>query len=347
VTGGTAAPALPLTAVQRRYRQAVLAKLERGTYRLEEVPVCLCGQRGGVTIADHDRYGFPVGVVLCTTCGLARSTPRLAAADLPAFYEDDYHPLHGLQHGPDPDPNAALFRLANGAAILAFLDDLLPPRPLRVADVGCGTGRVLREFAAALDRPVAVVGCDYSAAFVDAGKRAGSDIRHGGPETMMNMAPFDVVILSHVVEHFPEPVADLAAVRALGHSRALFYVEVPGLLSIDHKPEYAYRLDQYLTIAHTFHFTLETLTATMNRAGFGIARGDEYVRSVFIPAPAATPRNDPELAPRILASLNHLERSWPLRARRLYRMTRQRAVAIAKRVLPESAIAALRRVRGR
>ena len=210
---------------------------------------------------------MPVGVRLCTACGLARTTPRLAPACLPDFYEEDYHGLHqGISR---PDPGVALFRRGQGAAIYRYLADFLPQGALRVADVGAGTGQVLREFEAmALGRDLHTTGCEYASAFVSAGRLAGTDLRQGGPEVLVHDGPFDVVLLSHVVEHLPYPVEDLEVVRSLGHPRTLFYVEVPGLLTIDDKPEYAYRLSQYLTLAHNFHFTSGTLAATMARSGF-------------------------------------------------------------------------------
>lgn len=330
---------MPLSAIQSEYRERLLSKLASGHYQLEEVRSCLCGSTDGTVIASHDRFDVPVGMVLCRACGLARTTPRLAAANLPAFYEHEYHGLHfGLRH---PTPDTALFRTGQGVKVLEALFDLLPDRPLRVADVGAGTGQVLREFAAAIGRPIAGVGCEYSQAFVDAGRAAGSDIRHGGPETLGDYAPYDVVILSHVAEHFPDPVPELARLRELGHGRTLYYVEVPGLLTIDEKPEYAYSLEQYVTLAHTFHFTLETLTATMWRAGFGQIRGDEEVVGVWIPSSPADPPLDPAVAERILESLSRLE-SWPIRARRLRARLRQSIATAAKTILPESVVAAIR-----
>jgi SAM-dependent methyltransferase len=332
-------PAIPLTRTQTEDRSQVLAKLAAGEYRLERVVRCLCGSADSVPLADHDRFGIPVGVVLCSVCGLARTTPRLAAANLASFYETDYHGLHLSVRRPTPDE--ILFRRRPEAAIHPFLADLLPPGPLSVADVGAGSGRDLRAFAEAVAGPIRVIGCEYSEAFAAAGRAAGTDIRHGGPETLTEFAPYDVVIMSHVVEHFPDPISDLAAIRALGHDRTLFYVEVPGLLSIDRKPDCAYRLDQYLTLAHTFHFTLETLTATMNRAGFGLARGDEEVRAAFTPAPLTTPRNDSEMAARVLTSLRRLD-SWPMRVRRVKPALRRRLVVAAGTLLPASWIRVLR-----
>ncbi|MEX0626374.1 MAG: class I SAM-dependent methyltransferase [Chloroflexota bacterium] len=330
---------MPLTPIQTEDRSHLLAKLAAGEYRLERLDRCLCDSADSVSIADHDRFGIPVGVVLCQACGLARTTPRLATANLASFYQTDYHGLHLSVRRPDPDQ--ILFRRRPEAAIHPFLADLLPPGPLSVADVGAGTGRDLRAFAEAVGGPIHVVGCDFSEAFAAAGRAAGTDIRHGGPETLIEFAPYDAVILSHVVEHFPNPTTDLAAIRSLGHDGTLFYVEVPGLLSIDRKPEYAYRLDRYLTLAHTFHFTLDTLAATMKRAGFRLVRGDEEVRAAFIPAPVTSPPNDSEMATRILTSLRRLD-SWPMRLRRVKPALRQRLVVAARAILPVSWIKALR-----
>jgi SAM-dependent methyltransferase len=311
VTVGTCAPAFRLSPVQRRYRATVLSKLTDGQYHLEKVPDCpLCGSSEATSLASHDRFGLPVGVVLCRSCGLVRSTPRLAASDLPAFYEEDYHGLHGL---PAPDPSMALFRSGQGAAVFATIRDQLPERRLRVAEIGAGTGQVLREFAEAAGGAM-LAGCEYASAYVDAGRSAGTDLRQGGPETLRDLAPFDVVILSHVVEHFPDPVAGLTEVRTLGDLNTLFYVEVPGLLTIENKSEYAYRFDRYLTLAHTFDFTLATLTDTLARSGFQLVRGDEQVRSVYRQSEPWEPEPDPANAQKVLARLEALG-SWSNRLR--------------------------------
>jgi SAM-dependent methyltransferase len=325
-----------LTTIQSRARSRLMGKVADGTYRLENVVICLCGGVDSQALASHDRFGIPVGVVLCTDCGLARTSPRLGAADLGAFYEHDYHGLHfGIE---EPDPSTALFRRGQGVAIHALLAAELPPGRLRVADVGAGTGQVLREFADA-HGDVDGVGCEYSTAFVAAGRRAGTDMRQGGPEVLGS--PFDVVILSHVVEHFPDPIADLAAVRALGHERTLFYVEVPGLLTIDRKPEYAYSLAQYLTLAHTYHFTRSTLAATMARAGFVEVLGDETVRAVYRAGPIVEPTPDRTMALAIKSSLAQLDRPSIL-IRGLALRLRQVLAVAAKAALPASLVRFIR-----
>lgn len=335
-----ASPSKRLSPVQDRFRAALLEKIATGEYEYERAETCLCGGTASVQLAAHDRFGIPVGTVLCQSCGLCRTDPRLATKDLPSFYNEIYHGLH--QGIADPNPRSVLFRVGQGAAIHSYFLDLLPVGPVRVAEIGCGTGSVLREFqAAAVGRDVDVAGCEYAEAFASAGRDAGTDVRLGGPEALLSGAPYDVVIMSHVAEHFPDPVRGLQEVRGLGHPATLYYVEVPGVMTIHRKPEYGFRLDRYLTLAHTYHFTLRTLSATMARAGFELVRGDEEVRSVF-KAGGADPEADPETAAKILRYLGWLERSWQMRVARGWQATKPVVGRAIRTVLGDRLYATIR-----
>ncbi len=327
------APVEPLNHVQAGVRRAFLAKLASGEYRLERVDTCLCGCTSGEQVADHDRFGVPVGVEVCADCGLARTSPRLAADCLPAFYEHEYHGLHmGLVI---PDASTALYRQGQGSQIFARVADLLP-RSVRVAEIGCGTGQVLREFevaAFAAGHRVQAVGCEYASAYVEAGRTAGSDIRSGGPSVLVADGPFDLVILSHVVEHFADVPGDLESVSRLLDRGGLAYVEVPGILAIHRKPQYDFRFSRYLTLAHTYHFSLATLTDAMGRTGFELVRGNEDACTVFRWAAAPVVRRVPERAGEVVRYLAWLESSPSVRAQRIALWTRRRTRSTARTVL--------------
>jgi SAM-dependent methyltransferase len=338
----TSAPPQRLTAAQERFRDAVLAKLNAGDYALEAVRYCLCGSQDAVPVADRDRFGLPVGVVVCSACGLARTSPRLTQESLPRFYDEDYHGLHiGV---PDPAASTSLFRRGHGRVIYSLLERSLPARQLRVAEVGCGTGQVLREFIAAgarRGREMTGIGCEFASAYVEAGRDAGTTIRQGGPETLRDDAPFDVVILSHVVEHFTDVPGELAQISHLVATDGLVYVEVPGILTIDAKAEYEYEFGQYLTLAHTYHFSLDTLVDAMNRAGFTLVFGDEETRSVFRRAPRRVERSTGRGAAVVLEYLDSLDRSrslpWKRAALRARRGVVTHAQRAARSVLPNPA----------
>ena len=276
-------PAVTLTAVQERQRERFLERIADGTYHWEDVRQCLCGATEVLPVSEKDRFGLPVGVVACTTCGLVRTSPRLAAENLPAFYDVDYHALH--QGITNPTPETALFREGQGAAVYDIVRGHLPDGRLLVAEIGAATGGVLREFAASAEsdgRSVDLIGCEYAHEFVEVGRAAGTDLRQGGVEALLGAPPVDVLIMSHVVEHFPDPATELVRIRGLLKPGAIVYVEVPGLLTLHTKSEYEFDLLEYLTLAHTFHFTRASLIQTMRRAGFKMVSADEEVRAVFV-----------------------------------------------------------------
>ena len=326
-------PSWPLDAVQRDFLQAVASKFEHGIYHWELVPECLCGSRSATQIADRDRFGIPIGVVVCRDCGLLRTTPRLAACDLGAFYRDDYHGLHfGV---PSPQPNATLFRGGQGSRIYHIVRDALPAGELRVAEVGAGTGQVLRGFErAAVDdgRTAMAFGCDLSAAYAQAGRSVGTLIEQGGPSSLAAHAPFDVVILSHVVEHFADPVRELLSIREMLSADGVAYIEVPGVFAIHRSRGYAYNLGDYLTLAHLYHFTLESLTAVAGMAGYSIVRGDQDACAVFRPGTVQRPPQA-VLADEVIRYLRQVQRSPRLRLKRGMMAARRAALSAARMVL--------------
>jgi SAM-dependent methyltransferase len=73
------------------------------------------------------------------------------------------------------------------------------PRPLRVLDFGCGRGKYMRCLAAVGHE---VVGADANPDYVAEGRAAGFET-HSPGELFASPADFDIVFLSHLVEHLP------------------------------------------------------------------------------------------------------------------------------------------------
>lgn len=96
--------------------------------------------------------------------------------------------------------------------VLAPLLDALraagAPRPLRVVDVGCGLGYVVRWLAArgALGADVELVGCDYNRALIEAARAAASDeglpCRFHVANAFTLREPATVFLSTGVVHHF-------------------------------------------------------------------------------------------------------------------------------------------------
>lgn len=149
----------------------------------------------------------------------------------------------------------------------ALLREHLEEVPARVLDFGCGSGDLLAELAAA-NPDSRFFGCDLSApALAAAGQRLA-----GLPNaTIANLGqlasegPYDLVILSHVLEHLLE-FSPLAWLRDLLADDGMLYVEVPDALRYELRPrlEYLYYLDRL----HVNHFTPQAMATLGARFGF-------------------------------------------------------------------------------
>jgi SAM-dependent methyltransferase len=226
-------------------------------------------------VAEVDRHGLPLRTVLGLRSGLMRSDPYYTDEYLTEFYRDYYRHLYRPRRF-----SHSWFlseQIRNGQRILERVSGRLPLEG-RVLDIGCGMGGMLLPFLFAGCR---VFGCDYGEEYAGRGKSLGLDIRVGGSERFADEGPFDLIILSHVVEHVSDPVKFLSQAVSLLKPTGLCYVQVPGLLDLDHC--YGGDLLQYLQNAHRWHFTAGTLAAVLRRAGLEPVESDQRITCLAKP----------------------------------------------------------------
>jgi SAM-dependent methyltransferase len=291
-------PAKKLNAVQRSARDRVLQRYLTSVYAVEDVP-CVCGFSQGVSLVERDRYGLPTPSVLCVRCGVVRTTPTMIPESLALFYEEDYRPLYD---GAEVAPDTFFAEQVNrGRGVYEFARPQGTFR--RVADIGCGAGGTLLAFREAGG---AVFGCDLGGTFLELGREHGLDLRHGSHETLVDAAPFDLVVLSHVIEHIPDPYAFLIDVKSLlTPTTGMIYVEVPGLREIG---RYGDPL-AYFQNAHLYNFDLGTLSRLFRSAGYDLVAGNEHVRALFIAGRPTEPLVvDPGAVGSVLESIATAER---------------------------------------
>ncbi len=115
-------------------------------------------------------------------------------------------------------------RLGKFSATLDLLRGFVPP-PARLLDVGAATGEFLD-----LGRQAGyeVAGIELSRFAADeARNRFDLDLFVGTLESYEAPNTFDVIHLSHVLEHLPEPHRSIGRLRELLSPRGVIYVEVP------------------------------------------------------------------------------------------------------------------------
>lgn len=195
-------------------------------------------------------------LVACRGCGLvqAAATPTWDHAAEVIYH--DYRLYH--QSGGDEQ---RLFDGDGGSVprsecVLAYALPLLEPTG-RLLDVGCGTGGMLRA-AHRLLPDWALVGHDLDARMEAAIVAIpGVERLETGPIEEIRDR-FDLITLSHVLEHLPSPVETL---RALGRLLA------PGGRLLIEVPDARCNPFDLAVVDHASHFTVGTLASVLGLAG--------------------------------------------------------------------------------
>lgn len=228
---------------------------------LETVAACpACGQdiRDGAPLESRDYLGTGAADVWrmwrCGGCASLYLDPRSDAASLPAAYACYY--THAR---PDSGPPAggAGWALFNDYLAWRFdwrrqprlpgarwLCRLLPPLALkldyygrhlfarefpgrgRLLDVGCGNGEFLGQARAMGWR---ATGVDFDPAAIAACRAQGFEVREGGLEVLDDepSGSFDVVTLSHCIEHLPDPAGALGRAARLLRPGGTIWIATP------------------------------------------------------------------------------------------------------------------------
>ncbi len=257
------------------------------------------GPEPEVVVGEVERYGIPLRTVLGTRSGLMRSDPYYTDEYLARFYRDHYRNLYR----PRRFSHSWFFaeQVRSGQRLFDRLADRLPSAPARVLDVGCGMGGMLVPFHFA---GWAARGCDHGEEYVARGRSLGLNVRVGGTELFTGEESFDLIILSHVLEHVSEPVEFLRQVASLLKPTGLCHIEVPGLLNL--QQWYNGDILEYLQNAHRWHFTAATIEAVARRAGLGVIECDQSIACLTTPAPA-DPHARPADGERVLGEIQRLE----------------------------------------
>jgi SAM-dependent methyltransferase len=236
-------------------------------------PVC-AGRRGEVL--RHQPFALPIGhplpadfdVVCCQTCGFCFADTAARQADYDRYYADfsKYADLATSTGGGGSAEDAQ--RLRECAAHLASaLDHRFQAS---VLDIGCGNGGLLQELQTWGFRDL--TGVDPSP-FCVANTAARPGLRAlAGTLTNLpvELGRYDLVILSHVLEHVADLRSLIAPLRRLLTPAGRLYVEVPD----------AMRYTQFVTspfqdfnVEHINHFSLASLARLFSAHGFALAAG--------------------------------------------------------------------------
>lgn len=249
---------------------------------IEEVDCPLCGRDDAEPVAIGEDFEYHTTrdswrMVRCRRCRLLYLNPRPAPEALEAIYPDDYHAFEfeperfGLIHAVRTRLEARrMRRWCRGL-----------PKRARIVDVGCGDGfhlQVLRRFG----RPGwQLEGVDPSPRAVAAARAAGLTV-HAGTVEQVGLPPgsYDLALMIMTIEHVPDPLATLEAVRKALKPRGRLVVVTDNADTIDFRLFGRRHWGGYHFPRHFHLFDAQTLEATAAAAGFGVRRMETAVSPV-------------------------------------------------------------------
>lgn len=270
----------PLNEGQQRARNEVAAKVKSGHYAFETISCCICDGSNFEPLSDKDRYGLFLPVVICRQCGLIQTNPRMNQSAYNEFYDKEYRRLYSDTE----KPLDAFFReqVSHGRRIEKYLSKTMGPQGpgALVVEIGCGAGGILKHFR---DKGWRILGCDLGTEYLNYGRHTYQlDLQSGFLADLKMPSPPDLIIYSHVLEHILDVNKELQTLYHILQEGAKVYIEIPSVKNIH--ANYQSDFLRLLQNAHTYHFTLATLTSLMEKNGFKFLSGNEKVEAVFVKA---------------------------------------------------------------
>ena len=265
--------------VQQQAKEDILRKIKEGIYTYENVycPICDVEKQSFQILAQKDRYGLDCTTVICDKCGLLITNPRLSQFSYNQFYEKEYRQLYVGNEKASYDFFNDQYK--HGLSIIKYIckNSSLNLKDKYVLEVGCGAGGILAAFK---DHGANVLGLDLGEEYLKYGiENYGLTLEKGSIHDYQFTKVPDIIIYSHVLEHVLDLSRELERIKQISHASTLVYIEVPGIKNIHNA--YFGNFLLYLQNAHTYHFSLNTLSVLFSKNGFTKITGNENIQSLF------------------------------------------------------------------
>lgn len=260
-----------LNEIQKKQIKNFIKKLESKEYKFIDNP-CLCGNLDkslDILVAQKDRYGIACNNVLCKKCGIIRLKERLDDYSTAEFYKKEYRDIYvGKEQASDDFFNSQAQR---GQNFHDFIKKYVNISEIRtVFEIGCGAGGILYPFHQDGKK---VSGCDFGEKYLKFGQKKGLDLYQGEIDiTKTPKKSQDLVILSHVMEHFNEPTNTMNDIIELIADEKYLLMEVPGIFDI--KRTY-FNPILYFQNAHVHNYYYYYLKVFFETLGLEIIYGNE------------------------------------------------------------------------
>ncbi len=244
---------------------------------------CLCSINEGNNTNDQlvsflDRYDIDFPTVICKNCGLIRAPKYFKEENVIDFYTNHYRRL--LSHSNTfTDPKEFFNRqILEGEKRFNLVKKFLNiENDHKILDLGGGAGGNLINFKKYSKN---LFLADYFEPYLDYANSQDIKVIKGGLKDI-DFKP-DVIILSHVIEHwdnFDSEIKNLIKIQKI--NKTLNYIEFPGIDSLKLGRRGGDFLED-IHYPHVYYFSSYVFENIMNRHGFEKKFIDSEIKSLFI-----------------------------------------------------------------
>ncbi|MBT8496544.1 MAG: class I SAM-dependent methyltransferase [Deltaproteobacteria bacterium] len=232
---------------------------------------------------------FPV--VRCQSCGLVYLWPRPSTRELATIYPDSYYAYHLTKSDSESLGRKASLveRILERRARRALEDRLArvgverrTDRPLRVLDVGCGTGRHLDMLRSIYGDDVETHGVDLGDLAIETTRKRGH-VGHLGrfEDVDLPAGYFDCVFSMHVIEHVARPDQFLARCREVVGPKGKVLIETPNTNTADFRWFSRRHWGTYHAPRHWYLFDEQSFRTMAERVGLQVKDLGYYTNAFF------------------------------------------------------------------
>lgn len=246
-------------------------------YEWEETS-CICKDlnknftKNDIIIGKYDRYSLDFETVMCQSCGHIRAKNYPKDKYLQDFYSNHYRKLMHKDIIDKENYTSIIFNSDIEAStrrhdfIFKNLDIKLNDKELFILDFGGGSGGNLAN----LKNKGKLLLYDYDTQFYEIAKKHDIDIFQGSiSELKQNYPKPDLIILSHVVEHWPNFAEMMKNIKTLSSYETNIYIEVPSSTSLNNGRR-NYDLFGDFQFPHYSYFFTDNLINYLEILGFEI-----------------------------------------------------------------------------
>jgi 2-polyprenyl-3-methyl-5-hydroxy-6-metoxy-1,4-benzoquinol methylase len=227
-------------------------------------------------IAEVDRYGLPLRTVINLETGLVRSDPYYNKDFLNDFYIEYYRNLYSNNEILSPS-KIIIEQIQRGEHYYNFCRTFLDPDD-EILEIGCGMGGILIPFKL---NNFKIKGVDLGEDFLNKGNKFNLNLSNESIESLLERdKKYDLIILSHLIEHILEISDFLRKVNKLLTPKGKVFIAVPGIKYIH--STYNSDIAIYLQNAHCWSFSKLTLNALLNQNGFKTLKCDEEICCIAV-----------------------------------------------------------------